>query len=153
MRGVDSVEIIEIQSREIACARGGDSVARGVHGFESRSNVGIVSSGTRFDLFGRAKCHRRVEIVGEIIVVVEIRKDQNREIQTRIEQRKLCFLKLSPAIVHLKLRLDHIGMRDFAAFLEIVRQFQKAIAFVVGFLRDIELSSRRRRHRNNSERP
>ena len=36
-------------------------------------------------------------------------------------QGQLRFLKLPPAIVHLKLRLDYVGMRDFATFLEVVR--------------------------------
>ena len=76
-----------------------------------------------------------MQVVGEFIAVIEIRKNEDREIQTSIEEREFRFLHLSAAIVRLKFCLDDVGMRDFAALLKIACQFQEAVAFVGSFLR------------------
>ncbi len=119
-------------------------MTRGVYSFQSRSNIGIVPCRARFNFFRGNQRHRGVEIIGNFIVVIEVRKNQNHEIQPCIEQRKLCFLQLPPAVVHLQLRLDHIRMRDFAAFFKIVRKFHETIAFIGRFLRNCQFFLRGR---------
>src|SRR5262245_30241049 len=81
-----------------------------------------------------------MKVVGEFIVVVEIRKYEDGQVEPCVEKRKPGFLKLPATVVRLKFRLDDVRMRDFASSFEIVGELQESVAFVVGSLRDVELS-------------
>ena len=69
----------------------------------------------------RRQRRRRVQIVGQFKVFVEIWKNQHRQIQPRIEQRQLRFLQGPAAVLRLQFGLDHVGMRHFAAMLQVLR--------------------------------
>src|SRR5260370_42698463 len=71
-------------------------------------------------------------------VTVEVGKKQNRKIETRVEQRQLRLLELPAAVLHLEFGFDNVGVRNFASMLELLRNFQKAIAFVCASFRSLE---------------
>src|SRR5713226_958796 len=85
-----------------------------------------------------------MEIVGHLVVVVEIRKDQNGQIETAVEKRKLGFLQLPAALLHLQFRLNDVGMSNFPTVFEILGELEEALAFVCSFLRGLELLLRSR---------
>ena len=76
-----------------------------------------------------------MQIVGHVKVFVEIWKNQHGQIEPCIEQCQLGFLQGPAAILRLQFRFDHIRMRHFPAVLQILRQFEKAVAFIRRFLR------------------
>ena len=56
----------------------------------------------------RGQGHRRMEIVGNLVVLVKIREKQNRQVKAGIKKHKLRFLQLPAAVVHLQFRFDYI---------------------------------------------
>ena len=80
-----------------------------------------------------------MQIVGDFVVIVEIREYQDRQIEPRVEEPKLRFLQLTASFLHLQFRLDDIGMSHFAAIFEFLRKLEEALAFLRCSLRGLEL--------------
>src|SRR6266478_6944461 len=80
-----------------------------------------------------------MQIVGDFVVVVEVGKNQDRQIKPRIQQTQLSFLKLPAALLQLEVGLDYVGMRHFPAAFKILSKFEEAFALVCCFLRREQL--------------
>src|SRR5260370_37560976 len=102
-----------------ACA--GDVVSRLFHSSQSGTKIGIVTGGPLLHLGKSWERDARVKIFSKLKIVVEIRTDQHGKIEPGVQKSELGFEHLPAALLHLQLRLDDVGMRDFPALLEILR--------------------------------
>src|SRR4030095_6533637 len=117
MGGVDSIKIIDGQRRKVAGACGSNAVSCRLRLFERSSDIRVVARGACLD-FGKWWQQRlRVQILGEFEIVIEVRKYEDRQIETRVDERELRFLQLPSPVIHQQLTLDHIGVRHFTAVL------------------------------------
>src|ERR1700747_468574 len=144
-RCVNAVKIIEIERGKISSTCCSNFVGRHVNGFESGAQIGIVVRCLLLDFFEGRKRSGSAKIVGKNEIVLDIREKQNRQVEPGIQHRKLGFLKLSAAILGLKLGFDSVGGGNFAAMLQLLRQLEKAIAVVDGALGIFQLELRGKR--------
>src|SRR5580658_5896303 len=104
-----------------------------LHESERSAKIGIVARGPLLNFSQRRQRDTRMQIVSDIEIVVEVRKNEYREIEARIQQGKLGFLKLAAALLHLQFGFNGVGVGNFPATLQILRELQKTIPFVRGF--------------------
>src|SRR5262249_16372643 len=109
--------------RKICSASSRDTAASRFEGFQGSSYVWIVSRGARLHFGGGRQWRWRMQILGQLEVVVEVGKDQDGEIQSRIQRCQLRFLELPAAIIYLQLSFDDIRVCDLAALLKIISHF------------------------------
>src|SRR5579862_1093535 len=138
LRGVNAVEVVEGERREIFSAGSGEAAAGEVKRFESGAEVGIVARGEMLDLVESGERCGGSEVFGEDVVVLKIGKDENREVEARVEERELRFLKLAAAILGLQFGLDGVGVGDFATVLKLLGELKKAVTFGGGALRGFQ---------------
>jgi len=72
--GVDTVPVIECQRRQIPGARASDVKAGRADTLQSSADIGVITSGLLLYFAQRRQRNRRMEIVGNFVVVVEIGK-------------------------------------------------------------------------------
>src|SRR5215813_3229285 len=129
---VDPVEIIKTQRRKISGAGGEDAVVRLLHSGEGGAELRIISYSALLDFAKRRQRDSGMQIIGQLKIVGEIRKNQNREIEARVQDGELRFLQLTAAIVGLQFRLDDVRVSHFAAMFEVLRELEELVTSLRG---------------------
>src|SRR6266446_291904 len=136
---INAVPIVDGQRRQIAGARTSDIPSRFADRSQRRTNIRIIARGQLLNFPKSWQRRNGMKIVRYFVVIVEVRKNQHGQIESRIEQSELCLLQLTAAFLRLQFCFDGIRMGHFPAVFEILREFQESVAFTGCLLRSLEL--------------
>ena len=132
---IDAVEIVDAQrGQQPAPGRCdlviGDFVCR-----QRRPQVRVVLLSRRLDFLKGWERLGCLQVVDDGEILVEIRKQQHGQIEPGALHGQLRFLQIALLLLRLNPRLDHVGMRDFAAVLQFLADVEESRGFCVGALR------------------
>src|SRR5260221_6369516 len=107
---VEAVEVIEAQRRIVAAARRRDAFVLEVKIQTRDVEFGAGCLGGRFDGLALRQRESRLQIVGDTERLCKVRKDEDGQGDFGLFDGELGVLFVAPALVHLDLGLDDIGL-------------------------------------------
>ena len=107
-------------------------------------SVGILTAGHGLHVGKRRQCGRKVQIVDDRKIFVEVAEQQHRQIQTRALHAEFGFFERLLLGVLLELRFHDIAVRHFAAAFQVLADSESVLRLIQSLLGRSVLALRRR---------
>ena len=99
---------------------------RNFEGRQRRAQIGIVLLARSFNFGKRGQRLGSLQVIDHGEVLIEIGKQQHGQIEAAALHAQLRFLQVALLLLGLNPRLDHVGMRDFAAALQFLADVEES---------------------------